>query len=118
VSKTSENPSGRRYTRHAISLSLEISVGDDESLQAHTTNVGFGGMFVDTPKEIPVGVLVEVKASLPSQDQQLILSATVVRRRPSSGSPLGVGLKLFGNDRPTRARWVTFIKSLEEKGGS
>ncbi len=93
----------RQYDRIPLSVHVDLQVeGRDATLRYRTTNVGDGGVFIETDAPLPVGVEVKALFHLSKEHLKLEVSGRVVRSetKPSAGMPRKGMAVAFTEDRP------------------
>ena len=104
-------PKRRRFTRYPERLSVRNAKGETAFL---TGDVGRGGMFLWTDRELPFENLERYSITLPVIGESLGVQAEVVHRCSVPGSGRrGAGLRFHGFDADGEARWIRYLRSLE-----
>lgn len=91
--------------------------GRELLLSSRISNIGQNGMFITSPKPLPVGSALELRFQLPGV-RELIAVQGVVRwsrgspasERPVSGTSIGMGIEYVDLGRKQRAAIKDFIK--------
>ena len=99
------NPERRRSTRHAITVTVEISRGSSFSLHA-CENLSIGGAFFRHAIPFEVGTVVDVRFQLPGEPDAIRCDG-VVANVPNPGE-FGMGVKFMGLTPSEEARIETF----------
>jgi len=106
----------RRIDRRYI-VPLPVLLGlARRRIEATTSDVSHGGMFVLTDEELGLGQLVQVELLLPPRGEMFKGSARLVHRLPvvTRDNRPGVGLQHYGLGRELQARWDAFIDHLRK----
>jgi two-component system chemotaxis response regulator CheY len=104
-------PKRRRFKRYPERLSVRNSRGETAFL---TGDVGRGGMFLWTDRELPFDHLERYSIALPVVGESLGVEAEVVHRCSVPGSGRrGAGLRFHNFDEGGEARWIRYLRSLE-----
>jgi len=104
-------PKRRRYKRYPERLSVRNARGETAFL---TGDVGRGGMFLWTDRELPFENLERYSIALPVVGESLGVEAEVVHRCSVPGSGRrGAGLRFHSFDADGEARWIRYLRSLE-----
>jgi len=85
----------RRHGRVPVAFEVTYST-PGAFLVAYTSNLSKGGVFLDTPKPLPVGTAVKLSFSAPSAPEPIVVDAVVawIRDTPTpEGHPSGMGLR-------------------------
>jgi len=87
--------------------------------KAYIANVGEGGLFIHTTKNLPVGSLLDLEFSLPDTNQSITTKGKVVWARPQDMStekmPPGMGIQFIDmnpNDRELVKNYIAKFGSL------
>lgn len=106
-------PFRRTDRRYLVPLPVLITIAK-QRLEATTSDVSHGGMFVLTDEEIGLGQLVRVELLLPPRGDIFTGTARLVHRLPvvTRDARPGVGLQHYGIGRDVQARWDAFIDHL------
>jgi uncharacterized protein (TIGR02266 family) len=81
-----------RPSRAPIEMRVDLKTGN-ESFAATSKNLGVGGMFVATDRQLPVGDRVTVEVSLPGHVRPMAIGAEVRWVQPEGARPSGMGLR-------------------------
>ncbi|HEY6478032.1 MAG TPA: TIGR02266 family protein [Polyangia bacterium] len=81
-----------RPSRAPIEMQVDLKSGN-ESFAATSKNLGVGGMFVATDRQLPVGDRVTVELSLPGHIRPMAIGAEVRWIQPSGDRSAGMGLR-------------------------
>ena len=104
-------PKRRRFKRYPERLSVRNARGEASFL---TGDVGRGGMFLWTDRELPLESLERYSITLPVIGESLGVEAEVMHRCSVPGSGRrGAGLRFHGFDADGEARWIRYLRSLE-----
>lgn len=97
-------PSRRRHPR--VPLAVDVEYADDSPPMRHrTTNIGPGGIFIETPTPLPEGVPVRLRFSLPGQVEPMTVQAAVAWAE----AHLGMGLRFTWLEPADRAAIQRFV---------
>ncbi|HYB13736.1 MAG TPA: response regulator [Myxococcota bacterium] len=111
ISSLVRQPKRRRFKRYPERLSVRHVGGESAFL---TGDVGRGGMFLWTDRELPFENLERYSITLPVIGESLGVKAEVVHRCSVPGSGRrGAGLRFHGFDTDGEARWIRYLRSLE-----
>jgi len=95
----------RRWPR--VALAVEIAYAADcPPTRRQISDIGHGGVFVDTPTPLPEGTPVQLSFSIPGRAEPIEVEAAVAWRQPH----LGIGLrftKLAPREKAAMDRYVT-----------
>jgi hypothetical protein len=103
----------RRHERHAAELPVVFYW--DGPQQGMTHDVAYGGVFVRTKVQPPLGQLIRVEfPRLPGREPMVIhaVVARVTSHCGRSGRPQGIGLALFGVGREGETEWRALVDQL------
>jgi two-component system chemotaxis response regulator CheY len=104
-------PKRRRFKRYPERLSVRDVRGETSFL---TGDVGRGGMFLWTDRELPLENLERYAITLPVVGESLGVEAEVVHRSSVPGSGRrGAGLRFHSFDSDGEVRWIRYLRSLE-----
>jgi uncharacterized protein (TIGR02266 family) len=109
-----EKDQGKEKTRRLGRVGLQVPVrlwsGDDSCLQGTTQDLSIGGMFVATPRALPVGSRVAVQLSILDGVDPFEIEAEVrwSRAAATAASPAGLGLAFIA----PMARAAFFVRVL------
>jgi uncharacterized protein (TIGR02266 family) len=81
-----------RPARAPIEMPVELTAGN-ESFTATSKNLGVGGLFVATDRQLQVGDRVTVELSLPGHVRPMAVGAEVRWLQISDDRPCGMGLR-------------------------
>ena len=81
-----------RPARAPIEMRVDLKTGN-ESFSATTKNLGVGGVFVATERQLVVGDRVTVELSLPGHVRPMAVGAEVRWIQASDDRPAGMGLR-------------------------
>lgn len=112
----------RRSTRVPVSISVMIKIGDS-TIKLRTKDLGAGGFFLKTPREMRTGTRFNATFSLPSKSgspgKRSSISATceVIRRVDPTEHDLipGVGAEFISIDDPEASMLKAFIKAIPDR---
>jgi uncharacterized protein (TIGR02266 family) len=86
---------GKRV-RGKISISFKKA---DDFFKSYIANLGEGGLFIRTTKNVPVGSLLDLEFNLPDSNQKINTKGEVAWTRPQDRStekmPLGIGIQFI-----------------------
>jgi len=91
-----EGPTRSRLGRVDIRVPVHLWSDDEECVLGVTENLCIGGMFVATPRLLPVGARVMVRPSILDGVEPVEIEAQVAWSRRATarrGKPLGMGLR-------------------------
>jgi uncharacterized protein (TIGR02266 family) len=98
--------SGRVPAEMPVDLELR---GD--SFVAMSVNIGLGGLFVATDRKFEIGDRVEVRFTLPGQEQPVAVAGQVQWLYGHQGRALGVGLQFVGLPEEAAVAIQAFLRS-------
>ncbi|MFL5347952.1 MAG: TIGR02266 family protein [Hyalangium sp.] len=81
------------------------------------TNISRGGLFINTPKPLPVGTHVKIIVSLPGTEFPFDVTGRVIRVNEAHQSPNqvpGMGIEFVDMDDTKRGRIEEFVTRLRE----
>jgi uncharacterized protein (TIGR02266 family) len=83
-----------RYDRQ---LNVEIA-GDGQAQVGCSVNISLGGMFVECPRGLPIGVELSLRFKVPTQPEFVEVSGDVrwLRTRLDGGETVGMGIRFQG----------------------
>ncbi|HBZ72689.1 MAG TPA: hypothetical protein DEP35_24325 [Deltaproteobacteria bacterium] len=111
ISNLVRRPKRRRFRRYPERLSVRNLGGESAFL---TGDVGRGGMFLWTDRELPFENLERYAIALPVVGESLGVEAEVVHRCSVPGSGRrGAGLRFHSFHADGEARWIRYLRSLE-----
>ena len=103
-----------RPARAPIELRVDLKTGD-ETFAATTKNLGVGGLFVATDRQLNVGEHVTVELSLPGHVRPIPVGAEVRWLHVEQDRPFGFGLRFL---RPSLGLTVAIHGLLQNAMGS
>jgi Tfp pilus assembly protein PilZ len=108
-------PIRRIDRRYLVPLPVLIKIAK-QRIEATTSDVSHGGMFVLTEEELGLGQLVHVELLLPPRGDLFTGTARLVHRLPvvTRDARPGIGLQHYGLGRDLQARWDVFIDHLRK----
>lgn len=74
-------------------MHVDVKAGDDW-FAARSENIGVGGLFIATDRQLVVGERLTVELALPRHIRPIAVGAEVRWRRENDGSVSGVGVRL------------------------
>jgi Tfp pilus assembly protein PilZ len=82
----------RQHPRKAVELPVAFQVGEEGIVEAWCTDIGVGGMYVETTTPAPYGAELVVYLELPGMKEDAALKATVrwVKKGQGMGLQFGV----------------------------
>lgn len=108
-------PKRRRFKRYRERLSVKNASGEASFL---TGDVGRGGMFLWSERELALQSLERYSIALPALGHALDVEACVIHRCSVPGSgKRGAGLRFHGFSSGAEARWIQYLRSLEPPPG-
>ena len=103
-----------RPARAPIEVRVDLKTGS-ESFAATTKNLGVGGLFVATDRQLPIGEQVTVELSLPDHVRPMPVAAEVRWVQTEDDRPFGLGLRFL---RPSLGLTVAIHGLLRNAVGS
>ena len=103
-----------RPARAPIEMRVDLKTGD-ETFAATTKNLGVGGVFVATDRQLRVGEQVTVELSLPGHVRPIPVGAEVRWIQTVDDRPFGLGLRFL---RPSLGLTVAIHGLLQNAAGS
>jgi type IV pilus assembly protein PilZ len=83
----------RRHPRSHVTAPIAFKIGDGPWTEAESTDIGLGGMFIETAETAPYGAAIQIYIQLPGLKQETLIDA-VVRWRKETG--MGVQFGVMG----------------------
>ena len=116
-SKGPVDPAERRKSARAdLEVRVDYSTVDD-FFSEFTQNINEGGMFIETDSPAELESVVQLRFSLPGDEEPVKASARVVRRvTAGEGEPTGMAVEFEELDAATRARINEIVKQLRVAG--
>lgn len=102
----------RRPPRVPLIVDIEFSA-DSPPMRRRTTNIGPGGLFIETPTPLPEGVPVRLRFALPGHAQPMTVEAAVAWAEPQ----LGMGLRFIWLEPTDRAAIQRYIAARLRTAG-
>jgi uncharacterized protein (TIGR02266 family) len=103
-----------RPARAPIEMRVDLKTGD-ETFAATTRNLGVGGVFVATDRQLAVGEQLTVELSLPGHVRPIPVGAEVRWIQTVDDRPFGLGLRFL---RPSLGLTVAIHGLLQNAAGS
>jgi uncharacterized protein (TIGR02266 family) len=94
-------------------MRVDLKTGS-ESFAATSKNVGIGGMFVATDRQLPVGDRLTIELALPGHVRPIAVGAEVRWVQAPDGRPSGMGLRFL---RPSLGLTVAIHELLRQEQG-
>jgi uncharacterized protein (TIGR02266 family) len=107
-----DNENDRQQKRLAIAVEVEYRTAG-AFLVAYSVNLSAGGMFVETPKPLPIDTPLSLKFAVPGSESLEVQGIVAwVRDTPSTVGPAGMGVRFAD---PLETRYGELIDRLVER---
>lgn len=116
-----EGANRARLGRVDVKVPVHLWSEDEACILGITQNLCIGGVFVATPRSLPVGARVMVRPSILDGVEPVEIEAQVCWSRPvgaSAGKPAGLGLRFVDPMIHAAAFVRVLLGSLTDRGGS
>ena len=103
----------RRDPRAELDVEVDYRTAQ-EFLSAYSRNISGGGIFIKTPRPLPLNQTIRLRFSLPGMTRRFESTGIVVWSNPVSSSsflPSGMGIKFLDLDPESRQLIADFVKA-------
>ncbi len=107
------DPNRRVHVRHTTHLRVVV----DSAAEGIAMDISLGGMFIATPRPLPMGSELSIEMALPQQDAPLFVKASVVRSEASGtlSGRTGMGIMFADLDAEQASVLKDFVVGLEQR---
>lgn len=111
-------PAAPRRQQFRVPFVVEVNLTSDHTFwTGFTNNLSSGGVFLASPRPLPLGSRVQFELRLPDDGQTSLITAEVRWYREEGaieGEPGGMGLQFVDLDTDLQGRIDEFVKSQRE----
>ncbi|MDP6978418.1 MAG: PilZ domain-containing protein [Myxococcota bacterium] len=111
--EVSSDPNRRMHVRHATHLRVVL----DSAAEGIAMDISLGGMFIATPRPLPLGSELSIEMALPQRDDPLFVKASVVRSEEGGALSGRTGMGIMFADIAAEQASVLkdFLGQLEQR---